>query len=149
MHRLYSIVAFLLCLSTLHGGYLPTEKVFSYVFSQLTKHKVSKPNILNVLCPKVSCYDITFKPCHDTSKCEEDILQKQNRSDVIIHSVFKGLLLQGALNVTETMESGAIEVLAEIVPSVRRPIKTKNHPVIISMKYDMLPFFNKIDLLKI
>ncbi|GFW42366.1 chitin-binding type-2 domain-containing protein [Trichonephila clavipes] len=100
--------------------------------------------MLTVFCPKGMHFDAILRSCVDFSTYDDshENLLRRKRSDIIIHSISKEKLKQGALKFMETMKSTAMDILEDIDPSLHHMIETNYEPTINSIKNDILPMLN-------
>ncbi|GFQ93642.1 chitin-binding type-2 domain-containing protein [Trichonephila clavata] len=144
MHHLYFIGALILCSSAVYGFNLPNENAPHPDVRKPTEHNISKSKMMTMFCPTGMHFDADLVACVDFSTYEDNLetIHRQKRSDIMIHSISKEKLKQGALNFTETMGSSAMDILEDIAPSLHHIIETNYMPAINSIKNDILPMFN-------
>ncbi|GFR27214.1 chitin-binding type-2 domain-containing protein [Trichonephila clavata] len=144
MHHLYFIGALLFCSSAVYGFTLPSENTTHPDVSEPTEHNISKSKMMTMFCPTGMHFDPFLIACVDFSTYEDtpETLRRQKRSDIMIHSISKEELKQGALNFTEIIGSTAMDILEDIAPSLHHTIETNYMPAINSIKNDILPMFN-------
>ncbi|GFY37137.1 chitin-binding type-2 domain-containing protein [Trichonephila inaurata madagascariensis] len=144
MHHLYFISALLLCSSAVYGLTLPSENVTHPDVKIPAEYNMDKSKMLTVFCPMGMHFDAVSSSCVDFSTYDNSLetLHRRKRSDIIIHSISKEKLKQGALKFMETMESTAMDILEDIAPSLHRMIETDYKPTINSIKNDILPMLN-------